>query len=111
MKALQKFKTKPSIDGLKLSGGASKSEVWTQILADVSGLPVRVPRLADLACVGAAVLAGLGAGMYSDCKEGYERFKVPETVIEPNPEKSAKYKLLFEKYKKQAEALGSSYLL
>ena len=107
---MEKFKTKPSIDGLKLSGGASKSEVWTQILADVSGLSVRVPRLADLACVGAAVLAGLGAGMYSDCKEGYERFKVPETVIEPNPEKSAKYKLLFEKYKKQAEALGNSYL-
>ncbi|MBR5140092.1 MAG: hypothetical protein IKV16_03465, partial [Clostridia bacterium] len=108
---MEKFKTKPSSDGLKLSGGASKSEVWTQILADVSGLAVRIPALADLACVGAAVLAGLGAGMYSDCKEGYERFKVPETVIEPDQKMSEKYRFLFERYKKQAEALGESYSL
>lgn len=107
---MEKFKTKPSSDGLKLSGGASKSEVWAQILADVSGLPVRIPDLADLACVGAAVLAGLGAGIYSDCREGYERFKVCEKVIKPDPAMTEKYRSLFEKYKKQAKALGDSYL-
>ena len=106
---MEAFKTKPSSEGLKLSGGASKSEVWSQILADASGLPIRIPEVADLACVGAAILAGLGCGLYSTCKEGYRRFKIAERVILPRAEMTEKYKLIFEKYKKQAAALGASY--
>ncbi len=106
---LEAFKTKPSSDGLKLSGGATKSEVWCQMLADVSGLPIRIPELADLACVGAAILAGLGAGLYPSCAEGYRRFKIAERVISPRKEMTEKYKPIFEKYKKQAAALGASY--
>ena len=106
---MEAFKTKPSSDGLKLSGGASKSAVWCQILSDVSGLPVRIPEVADLACVGAAVLAGFGAGLYASCEEGYKRFKIAERVILPSKEMTEKYKPIFEKYKKQATALGLSY--
>ena len=106
---MEPFKTKPSAEGLKLSGGASKSEIWPQILADVSGLPIRIPEVADLACVGAAILAGLGAGLYPSCVEGYRRFKIAERVILPRKEMTEKYKPIFEKYKMQAAALGASY--
>ncbi len=106
---MEAFKTKPSSDGLKLSGGASKSGAWTQILADVSGLPIRIPEVADLACVGAAILSGLGAGLYATCEEGYRRFKIAERVIFPRREMTEIYKPIFEKYKKQAAALGASY--
>ena len=106
---MESFKTKPSSEGLKLSGGASKSEVWSQLLADVSGLPVRIPDLADLACVGAAILAGVGAELYPSCTEGYKRFKISERVILPRKEITEKYKPIFEKYKRQAAALGASY--
>ena len=106
---MEAFKTKPSAEGLKLAGGASKSDLWPQILADVSGLPVRIPKVADLACVGAAILAGVGAGLYPSCEAGYRQFKIEETVIQPCPERTEIYRELFTKYKKQAAALGHSY--
>lgn len=108
---MESFKTKPSSEGLKLAGGASKSDLWPQILADVSGLPVRIPKVADLACVGAAILAGVGAGLYPSCQAGYRAFAIEETVIQPRAEMTAIYKDLFEKYKKQAAVLGPSYQL
>lgn len=106
---LEDFKTKPKKSGLTLSGGAAKSAVWSQILADVSGFPIRIPEISDLACVGAAIMAGVGAGLFSSAREGYERFSVSESVIMPRPEMTAKYKELFEKYKTAARALGNSY--
>ena len=48
--------------GVFVNGGASKSGVWMQILADILGRPVTVIEERDLACVGAAKLAFLGLG-------------------------------------------------
>ena len=106
---LDAFRTKPSAEGLKLAGGASKSEVWCRILADISGLPVRVPEVADLACVGAAVLAGVGCGIYRDAKEGYNCLSVSEKVILPDPQRTEMYGKLFAHYKKCAGILGAVY--
>jgi xylulokinase len=44
------------------SGGATKSGLWMQILADVLGLPVRVPDCPEAACRGGALLGLLAAG-------------------------------------------------
>ena len=105
------FKTKPSKEGLKLAGGASKSAVWSQMVADIADLPVRVPEVADLACVGAAVMAGVGSGIYKDAEEGYSRLAVQEKVLQPDPENAKKYVKLFEEYKKIAKTLGKAYEL
>ena len=105
---MESFKTKPSKDGLKLAGGASKSPLWCQILADISGLPVRIPEVADLACVGAAILAGVGCGIYETAEEGYRRLAVAERVLQPNPEMVPVYAELFSRYKARAKALGTS---
>lgn len=108
---MESFSTKPSQDGLKLAGGASKSEVWCQILADISGLPVRIPEVADLACVGAAVLAGAGCGIYKDVLEGYKTLSVGERVLYPNEERSKQYRALYEEYKATAKTLCATYNL
>jgi xylulokinase len=104
---LEKFKTQPGEDGITLAGGASKSPIWAQLLADVSGLPVRIPALADLACVGAALMAGMGGGIYETPEEGYRRFAVEERVLLPDQGRHAIYAPLFAEYKKQANALGA----
>ena len=104
---MEAFKTQPSQDGITLAGGASKSAVWTQMLADVSGLPVRTPALPDLACVGVAILAGVGAGLYEDARAGYTRFASAEKVIYPDMEAHEKYKVAFAAYKKQANAIAA----
>lgn len=104
---MESFKTKPDEKGITLAGGASKSAVWAQMLADVSGLPVRLPSLPDLACVGAAILAGVGAGLYEDARVGYTHFAASERTVLPNAEAHARYKTAFAEYKKQATALAS----
>ena len=105
---MEAFKTQPDEKkGITLAGGASKSAVWTQMLADISGLPVRTPALPDLACVGAAILAGVGAGLYEDARAGYARFASAEKVIAPNMEAHEKYKAAFAEYKAVANAIGS----
>lgn len=106
---MEAFKTKPSKEGIKLTGGASRSPVWCKFLADVSGLPVMIPDMADLGCVGAAVLAGVGADIYSSTTEGCALFSVDERVLFPDARMTEIYKPLFEKYKSIARALGASY--
>lgn len=49
-----------------LSGGASRSALWSQLFADALRLPVVVPRCVETGAHGAALLAGIGAGLYPD---------------------------------------------
>ena len=106
---MESFKTKPSKEGLKLAGGASKSALWCQMVADIANLPVRIPEVADLACVGAAIMAGTGCGIYPSVEEGYKSLAVRERVIYPDPANVAKYAPLYEAYKAQAKLLGTVY--
>lgn len=108
---LDAFRTKPSKDGLILAGGASKSPLWGQLVADIANMPVRIPAVADLACVGAAVLAGVGCGVYRNAEEGYQKLAVGERVIYPDPQRARCYAELFEEYKRIARSLGETYKL
>lgn len=107
---MEYFKAQPSPElGLKLAGGATKSKAWSQIVADITGYPVRIPEIADLACVGAAVLAGKGSGIFASLSEGYDRLAVNENVLMPVPENVEKFNKIFEEYKKNAVKLGEIY--
>jgi sugar (pentulose or hexulose) kinase len=106
---LESFQTKPSSAGLKLAGGATKSDLWCQIMADISGIPVRIPEVADLACVGAAVLAGTGCGIFGSLQEGCDRLKISERVIAPTEDGKKRYQEYFSAYKAFAEKLGDAY--
>ena len=50
-------------------GGGSRSAAWNQVKADVLGMPIRVPRIREATALGAALLAGVGAGVYRDHRE------------------------------------------
>jgi len=107
---LERFQTKPSADGLKLAGGASKSPLWCALAANITGLPIRIPAVADLACVGAAILAGVGCGIYRDAEEGYRALAVDEKVLQPDAQAVRRYDELYAEYKKIAGALGAVYM-
>src|SRR5439155_6333656 len=51
---------------LRVDGGAVVMDVLCQFQADLLGIPVRRPRLTETTALGAAYLAGLGAGIWSD---------------------------------------------
>ena len=47
-------------------GGGTRSRTWMQVKADIFQAPIATPALPDAAVLGAAVLAGLGSGVFSD---------------------------------------------
>lgn len=57
------------ISSLKVDGGASKDNLLMQFQADILGIPVIRPQNIETTSLGAAMLAGLYAGMWKDIKE------------------------------------------
>ena len=66
---------------LTMVGGAAESEVWPQIVADVVGVPVALPSSKQAAGRGAAILAGVGAGLFADPEAGFAAFGGQETRL------------------------------
>lgn len=105
---LERLRQNFPVARLRLSGGAAKSPLWTEILSDVTGLPVSVPALPDLPCVGAAILAGSGAGLYSLAR-GQEMMRINEQAAEPDPVRSAQYQPLLRDYIARAGTVDALY--
>jgi autoinducer 2 (AI-2) kinase len=80
-----------AFDELVFTGGAAKGALWPQIVADVLGLPVRVPVIKESTALGAALCAGVGAGLYRDLAEVAERTVAFERTFEPAPDAQAIY--------------------
>ena len=55
---------------LRVDGGAAVMDVLCQLQADLLGIPVRRPRQTETTSLGAAFLAGLGAGLWTDADLG-----------------------------------------
>lgn len=70
---------------LLVSGGGARSRLWMQILADVSGRTVAVPKQTDSAVLGAAMLAGVGCGMFSGLHAAAGRLCRMSHCYEPRP--------------------------
>ena len=56
-------------ESLQVDGGASANSFLMQFQADITGIPVIRPRVLETTALGAALLAGLGAGIYSSLEE------------------------------------------
>ncbi|TSA80126.1 autoinducer-2 kinase [Deinococcus detaillensis] len=76
---------------LTFAGGGSKGELWCQILADVSGKPVRVPVVKEATALGTAIAAGTGVGVYASLAEGGEALVSWERTYQPNRALGALY--------------------
>jgi glycerol kinase len=82
-----------SLDHLKVDGGASRNDLLMQFQADLLGVPVRRPQLFETTALGAAALAGLAVGFWSDPHEfarhwSLEREFKPQL---PAPDRDARY--------------------
>ncbi len=68
---------------LRVDGGATRSDFLMQFQADVLGIPIQKPVVTEMTALGAAYLAGLGVGFWSDQEEIAKQWKVAR-VFEPN---------------------------
>lgn len=87
----------------RLVGGGTKSKLWRQVIADVTGLTIEVPEQGD-ASFGAALIAGMGAGVFADAQEAARLIRVVET-LHPDPAKNATYDAAFLRFRNVKEAL------
>jgi autoinducer 2 (AI-2) kinase len=82
------------------AGGASKGSLWSQTLADVLGIPVRIPVEKEAAALGTAIMAGLGAGLYSNLETAIAQTVKWEKILSPNLENHQKYLQIYENWRK-----------
>ena len=90
---------------VRLSGGVAKSHEWTQIMADVLGVPVETLANSELGCQGAAMAAGVAAGVYADYDDAIARSVRVGEVVEPRPQYAGLYREKFAAYERALEAL------
>ena len=86
-------------------GGGSLSPFWCQVKADVLGREVvTMANTQDAACLGAAIIAGYGAGIFDSIADTALSFAQIDRVYTPNPENRAVYDQLIKKYRLFVEA-------
>jgi xylulokinase len=83
-----------------LLGGGAKSAVWARIRADMTGLPVDVPRITDTSPLGGALLAAVAAGLQPGLAEAAQRLGGIRQRIEPDPRAKAGYDEAHAAYRK-----------
>ncbi|HEJ9095382.1 autoinducer-2 kinase [Serratia odorifera] len=69
---------------LVFAGGGAKGKLWSQILSDVTGLPVQVPLVKEATALGCAIAAGVGVGLYPSLAETGERLVRWERQYQPD---------------------------
>ena len=94
---------------IRALGGGSRSPVWKQIEADVTGVPVVTTQQADAGALGAAILAGVGIGEFGSISEGINATVVVDRVYEPNPANVTRYDELFKHYVALYESLVPNF--
>ena len=86
------------IDELRFCGGNTKSKLWTQIQADVMGLPVRVPAITEATALGATILAGVGIGLYPNVSEAARNTVKWLPTVEPRKDVTQIYEGYYRKW-------------
>jgi autoinducer 2 (AI-2) kinase len=82
------------------ASGASKSPLWCQILSDVLGLPVHIPKVKEATALGAAILAGIGIGIYDNVESTIKKIVQIEETYYPNSNNHVLYTEMYSQWKK-----------
>ncbi len=93
-------------DEIRVVGGGARSALWLQMKADVTGRVVRVLAADEATALGAAMLAGVGAGTFRDLDEAVDRLTVLEPAMyEPDRATAAAYDDAYGRYRRLFDAM------
>ena len=96
-------------DSMLACGGGAKSPFWRQMMADMYDMPVSTLQNTEGPALGAAILAGVGAGLYSDVPSAcHELLRESEPLL-PDAERHAQYSKYFDLYQQLYPALKDAY--
>lgn len=92
------------------SGGATQHPLWLHLQADMFNRPLYQTTTVEAAAVGAALLAGVGAGVYADVADAVaQTVRYADVVVTPDPENAAHYASLADTFAALYPALAPTY--
>jgi len=94
------------IDEFRIGGGGSKSDVGVQLCADILGRPFARPRYREAGTLGAAMLAGIGSGVFSSFEEAVAGMVRLERTFEPDARQHIRYQERHAQYRQLWPLLG-----
>jgi sugar (pentulose or hexulose) kinase len=80
-----------AVGRITIADGEARSALWNQVKADVMGRPLHVATVAEAPAVGAAILAGLAAGIFASPQDGVTALTAPHAVYVPDRAAHAEY--------------------
>ncbi len=105
---IKEQKIKP--DKVVMFGGGAKSKVWRQILADILNINIVTLNIEEGPAYGAALLAGVGSGMYENVEDACSQTIKEVSNTKPVQKNVEKYKKLYPIYKSLYSALKGEYV-
>lgn len=88
------------VEKVVASGGGARSRLWLQLQADVLGREIYTTKMAEQACTGAAMAAGIGCGVYRGIEDACEAVvRMNEAYVEPNEKNEKLYDRCYKVYK------------
>jgi xylulokinase len=91
-------------------GGGSKSRLWNQIKADVTGITIQSTRVLETGCLGGAILAGIGVGKYQSFQDAAKSTISTGETFTPNGKNHELYSRLFRVYRETYDRLKETFV-
>lgn len=104
IEALLAHRNPPS--AIRMAGGATNSDVWVQIFADITGTPIEVVKTKEPGALGCAMAAAIAAGVYPDYKTAAENMTKVSAIIHPNKENTEIYQKKYTRFCRLIELLS-----
>jgi ribulose kinase len=86
------------IDEIIACGGATKSDLWMQIMADVTGKRISIPKEQEAVSLGSAIAGMVASGIYPDIRSAAEATVQTAKTVDPNSENTEYYKEYVRQY-------------
>ncbi|MDA1190979.1 MAG: xylulokinase [Candidatus Poribacteria bacterium] len=98
-----------NVSEIVATGGGAKSNFWRQMQADIYNAPVVTITQAEGPAFGAAILAGVGTGVFESCEAAAEALITPDSRVEPDAKRAAIYDRYYRVYRDLYPALKPQY--
>lgn len=94
---------------IRLCGGVTKSSYWCQMFADIMQKPIELTAATELGCLGAAMYAGVGSGIYADCIDAAKKCVHITQKYIPNSNTFTAYEKALKRWNDAYDAINSFY--
>ena len=98
-----------TFNNLKLIGGATRSPLWCQMMSDITQKPLFISKNPETGCLGAAMYAGIGSGVFRDAEDAVSKCVRLSTVYAPSFDTKDAYEEGYQRYMKLIQTLNTHF--